>query len=865
MKKGISARGGGVAMLRLGILLQLAILLSAASVLPGCPNRKEAKASPSSSSPESTADSAKISVLESAQGDVSPAAGATVALAGGARIDIPARVIGDSVQVRISRASAPDTAVGRSLVGDIYSISSSARTTAGAGMRLRLPYDPARLPPGVTEDCLTGCVLYDGCIAGPAASRVDKSQHVVIIEDPDVGVAASKAGFKRVSQPGQKDASPAVQNWFAIHSSKADLEKSKAVLEVPGHVFRIIPKVSVPLEFAQYVSATLQEACNTYNKTYTDKDGKAPFSHLSPSHRMNVYLGRYGGTNGEYCIWTWNGYINIDTESGQRNREELRDTLFHEMFHAVQDVYSNMFLAGNISMWWYEATAEWAGLRGRGCSFGEMVHAELELYPEILSVPIQQTRTYRDGLLSYGGALLVAHVENVKPGSVRDTLRGWSTTSSQLYGRLAQDGQLDETYPEFVRQVLLASYPGPRMWPQATIFEVENETRVFSLPEDAFGKVSTDPQRISREEERSADRHFAVTAGPATTRFLHVHLTDVKEPRTLEVKLKVDGRMSDQAWIATSLTGAGTRPPNMFRLSQGGSTLRGLGKGCDDVWIACFNADPRAEHRLEVTLNLRKSTGWTKWVNASGGVPYGFGIKPEQTVSETSPLYKQLFNRWAIMTTKVGGRTYISYGRFDKNLCAGFAWPDPALKPGLNAYHSVVQFGGETIEFDGQVDVQVDVKSYQDKAMQARAKIAELKPKVDALRPGGRNSALNELPKQYLALAEACRGLNDAGGAAAAWNLALKYNPDYGDAVKQRLAALELSAADIDGYLGIMGIAPDAYADMWLDKLAYRAVFWKNDLALAWQIARKHDEDIRKQGATPAAWSLPPVGEQVLK
>jgi hypothetical protein len=60
------------------------------------------------------------------------------------------------------------------------------------------------------------------------------------------------------------------------------------------------------------------------------------------------------------------------------------------------------------AQWWLAAWARWSGWRGT--TFPDAVREELSKYSYLLSVPMQKSHEYEDGLLAYGYSILVDHV-----------------------------------------------------------------------------------------------------------------------------------------------------------------------------------------------------------------------------------------------------------------------------------------------------------------------------------------------------------------------------------------------------------------------------------------------------------------------
>ena len=67
------------------------------------------------------------------------------------------------------------------------------------------------------------------------------------------------------------------------------------------------------------------------------------------------------------------------------------------------------------------AWARWSGWKNT-LDFPEAVREELSKYPYLLSVPIQQSPEYEEGLLAYGYSIILEHVEKQNPGCIGNAL-----------------------------------------------------------------------------------------------------------------------------------------------------------------------------------------------------------------------------------------------------------------------------------------------------------------------------------------------------------------------------------------------------------------------------------------------------------
>src|SRR5262249_54191477 len=143
------------------------------------------------------------------------------------------------------------------------------------------------------------------------------------------------------------------------------------------------------------------------------------------------------------------------------------------------------------AQWWLAAWARWSGWKNT-LGFPEATREELSKYSYLLSVPIQQSADFEEGVIAYGYALIREHVEKQSPGVVGNALDNLKTgqmkpVGTQLYEYLVAQGRLTETYPAFLTNVLKAAVPEPGPWVQARIIHSKDDTRVFQRPTVRIG------------------------------------------------------------------------------------------------------------------------------------------------------------------------------------------------------------------------------------------------------------------------------------------------------------------------------------------------------------------------------------------
>src|SRR5205809_173152 len=266
------------------------------------------------------------------------------------------------------------------------------------------------------------------------------------------------------------------------------------------------------------------------------------------------------------------------------------------------------------AQWWVSAWARWTSWKGT-IDFKAGAKQELGKYAYLLSVPIQQSADYEEGLLAYGYSILLDFLERQSPGIVTKALNSLKTfvpgkaapsVGAHLYNFLVNEARLAEQYPEFVKSVLLAAVPEPGLWTQARILESATETSVFTHPSPRVGDPDHATQRITHDRQRFADHRFPMTLSPLTARFFAV-AADVKEPREIGVKVKGGRAESKDAWLLMMPpVGRADLKSETVRLVPEGTAVPALGKDCATLWVAVFNPDPKAENKYELTLTSKK-------------------------------------------------------------------------------------------------------------------------------------------------------------------------------------------------------------------------------------------------------------------
>jgi hypothetical protein len=263
------------------------------------------------------------------------------------------------------------------------------------------------------------------------------------------------------------------------------------------------------------------------------------------------------------------------------------------------------------AQWWLAAWARWSGWRGT--KFPEAVKEELQKYAYLLSVPVHHSHEFEDGLLSYGYSILVDHVEQQKPGCVGNALNQLkantgASVGQQLFDYLLTDGGLAETYPEFIKNVLLATLPEPAPWFDVRIVHTKDDTRIFRRPSERLGDTDQKPQRLLADKERFTEHKFSMRLPALTTRFVMLS-AELKEAHGLEAAARVNGTPAEGGWIVTVPGSHRTSSKIDARpLAAEGTQVPAIGRDWTTVWVALVNAQPRTEAKYDLTLTLKKDS-----------------------------------------------------------------------------------------------------------------------------------------------------------------------------------------------------------------------------------------------------------------
>jgi hypothetical protein len=257
--------------------------------------------------------------------------------------------------------------------------------------------------------------------------------------------------------------------------------------------------------------------------------------------------------------------------------------------------------------WWISATASWASMKSRKVAFADSVRDVVSKYPYVFSVPIQSSADYEDGLLAYGYAVLIDHLEQRTPGFATDALNRLpagqgGSLGGRLYEYLAQP--LGTQYPDFVRAVMLAALPRAALWVDGGVQETDGGSSAFTRPTLKIGDPNQKLEHSSQDRQRSIEHKFVADVAPLTTRFYRLEVGEVKEPRDVEVRLSEKGSPSDQAWLVSIPARGGA----LFarRQERPATQVSGLGRDASALWVALFNCNADGEKRFDLTLVMRR-------------------------------------------------------------------------------------------------------------------------------------------------------------------------------------------------------------------------------------------------------------------
>jgi class 3 adenylate cyclase len=263
--------------------------------------------------------------------------------------------------------------------------------------------------------------------------------------------------------------------------------------------------------------------------------------------------------------------------------------------------------------WWTTAHTAWIAWKTSGLATAHALRAALSKHPYVLSVPIQDASEYDEGSLAGSYFFLLEHVETQSPAFIRTAVeqalqvggtREPTELGRVLYDLLVSRGRLRETYPDFVRDVMVAGIPTPGIWRDAAIIEDADATIIVTRPSEAIGDAAETARRLTDPKARLAEHRFTVAVSPLSTRFVCLRRGNVKDGRDVDVRLTENGAPTDSAWLLTLRSDHLSQTPPR-RPERTGTTLAGFGLTYNHLWVGCFNTEPQGDKLFEVIFKMR--------------------------------------------------------------------------------------------------------------------------------------------------------------------------------------------------------------------------------------------------------------------
>jgi hypothetical protein len=292
-----------------------------------------------------------------------------------------------------------------------------------------------------------------------------------------------------------------------------------------------------------------------------------------------------------------------DEEARRRAEEQAAEPAAHARAAAEEEADLGLETA----QWWISATASWASMKSRKVAFADSVREVLTKYSYVFSVPVQSSADYEDGLLAYGYAVLIDHLEQRTPGFATEALSRLAARKGVSLGRRLYDylaAPLRTQYPDFIKAVILAALPRTALWVNGGLEDTEAATTVFIRPSLRIGDPNQKMERFTDPRQRFTEHKFVADVAPLTTRFYRLEVGEVREPRDVEVRLHDKGSPSDQAWLVSLPTRGAA--PFARRQERQATPVAGLGRESTALWVALFNTNAEGDTRLELTVVLRK-------------------------------------------------------------------------------------------------------------------------------------------------------------------------------------------------------------------------------------------------------------------
>ena len=507
------------------------------------------------------------------------------------------------------------------LIGkDIVYLTVDRKPTTPGDYKLLLPLDLA--PDTVADEDLQVYLYHKGRFLEPVDAQIDLVAGVAIVNRPDAtvlnvpsvllpepydtgagvtGVSGAAAVIREAPEAGYLIGASGLAPPGCVLGAPGETHKTA------GHAFKLFIYTQTSCDFAKHVSNELQDALNLYRSQaqYNHADGKPTLNHLTPAKPMVVYLVDHESINAWYSVWSWNGYINVSVPLGMADLDKLRDTLFHEMFHAVQDDHTNMSLGGIAALWWYEATAEWAGRVATGMDLPTLAALYFRDEPTFLAIPIQQATRF----IAYAYGTMIYPAEAAKNGYVGDALKSWNVRSTALYDDLASTAGLQSGYGDWLRALFGSGAVSQVPWTSGGLFERETVTTIFRPATDEPGAATT-PTNLTNNSERYQPHLFRNTIAPLTARFLQIRvLNGLAADRDLSISMQSGGQEWQHAWIIrfnqTGLDGNVPVYRTTFEKPLVGGTVIENVSADDYLLLAVYNPDTKTGRTIDTRLQLQ--------------------------------------------------------------------------------------------------------------------------------------------------------------------------------------------------------------------------------------------------------------------
>ena len=485
--------------------------------------------------------------------------------------------LGDGLVLHID--AAPDSIADR-LVTPLHRVTGDLRGTR----TLEIEFDPARLiEPTVFQ-------VFDGQLMLPVEATIEQRGGIAVARvEADVSMSrpndamsflqtSPTNGGARVEPDPPPIAYAVGDPWHprCRHGRRGETEF------LPGSrvAFGFLEDADCAL--GRSVAALVTEALDYYAEGFSDAGG-SPLRRYNTSTPLLVFLHHQPGVNGAYSIWSTRGHVYVDIASARSNPDGLRETMFHEMFHAVQDHYATMSATGVLgSHWWFEGSAEWAGLVARGIGFEEAIGIELR-ESGVLSVAMNSTSRY--GTMSYATSLYMFFAEAREPGFVARMLQSDATRGATYLAETQRAAGFPGTYRELVETIIRAAPGAP--WRRARFMAVDAGVRKQSTDEISGGLAPATPRPWAEPSDARGTR----------LQWMQEWVSFVAEPYTAHF-VSLTARGSEPVRVRAS-----SSTPNVLLVRDGAITAATNEIDLDpltDATLVLYHDEPEGNRRFRV-------------------------------------------------------------------------------------------------------------------------------------------------------------------------------------------------------------------------------------------------------------------------